>query len=153
MANLILPFSVRKIDENVAYFQVMKIPFSPFIAYLSSDALYIRDSTNIKHNVAVKISRSQKSLQNHGPNQWMQYIDRYHICFGTKSGLVNVFRLTDLTSYSKKIENIFFASTFNCYKHLSCITPKNELFFIKIDNDENFNASNKLFQSIFGHYQ
>ena len=113
MENLIIPFSVQEIENNIPYFAVVKIPFSSLIAYLTRDSLFLRNSSTANHDIVLRIIRSQESLQNYGPNQWMQYIDRFHICFGTKSGLISVLRLTDLTAYSKKLENIFFTSIFN----------------------------------------
>lgn len=150
MENLIIPFSVQEIENNIPYFAVVKIPFSSLIAYLTRDSLFLRNSSTANHDIVLRIIRSQESLQNYGPNQWMQYIDRFHICFGTKSGLISVLRLTDLTAYSKKLENIFFTSIFNCHKHLAAITPKNELFFIQIDDEEQNNTNkDKIFQNLF----
>lgn len=140
MANLILPLATREIENNIPYFIVSKIPFSSYIAYLSSDSLYIRETANYDHNIIFQIIRGKESLDKYGPNQWIQYIDRNNICFGTKNGLFIVFNFHTKKAYSKHF-HLFFASYFHCHHYFAFITPDKDLHFVKLNINQNQNNS------------
>ena len=137
MAYLAIPFSLRKISENTEYKTICKHPFSNYLICLSSSKVDIRSSNQKNCEVAKTFERTTESISDHGENEWIQFIDKEFLTFGTKSGyifLVSYANLEIVSEYkcSKEINN-----TFTAYRHLAIVSNNNEVVFFEFSQDNN----------------
>ncbi|OHT01911.1 hypothetical protein TRFO_31149 [Tritrichomonas foetus] len=138
MASLIIPFSSRGISFNVEYISIVKFPFSSIAACISPNSIDFRSVNNYQYETIKTFTRDDFSLKEHGPNQWIQFVNRNNIAFGTKSGLINIVNLSNFSIKSKHFPDIEVSSTFCAHNHLAVVSPQNELVFVNIENDDIF---------------
>ena len=131
-----IPLEHSMVCEMEGVIAIARGPLSLF-GYLTESAVTVRDAGSLRQRVVAEFARTKESVDELGPNHWIQWVKRGVLVFGTRDGKCFVCVVKgDGVELKKTVDlQVAITGTFACHGVLGVCASDSQILFVNEDGD------------------